>query len=203
MALRRPRRRSTRLSDAEPAEVLAPAALARTARAVHRAGRHRPAGRCGVRAHVVDDEAAEDPGQPRRTRDEPAVRDRAARGDEAVLGAGTRGVLVRDGIPGLPAGDRVRAEHAARPRARRLQRARTPPEPADTAGAATRQAVGVLHPVAPAVHPTGQSLVLRGGAVVLRRLRRPAGADLERHVPHAVLVRLVLTAPLRHMRLYA
>ena len=35
--------------------------------AVHRAGRHRPARRRGVRADVVDDAAAEDPGQPGRS----------------------------------------------------------------------------------------------------------------------------------------
>ena len=48
VALRRPRRRGARLSDAEPAEVLPPAAVARAARAVHRAAAASacPAARC-------------------------------------------------------------------------------------------------------------------------------------------------------------
>ncbi len=51
--VRRPRRRGARLPHAQPAEVLASAAVAGSAGAVHRARRDRAARRCGVRADRV------------------------------------------------------------------------------------------------------------------------------------------------------
>ena len=73
---------------------------------------------------------------------------------------------------GVPAGDRVRAQHAAGPWPGRLQRARAAPEPADAARPAAGKAVGVPDPAAPPLHATGQPLVLRRGGLVLRAIRR-------------------------------
>ena len=68
---------------------------------------------------------------------------------------------------------------------------------------ATGKAVGVPDPAAAPLHTTGQPLVLRHCGLVLRAIRDLHRAVADRQPAHPVLVRLVLTAILRHMRLYA
>ena len=122
VALRRPRRRGARLPDAEPAEVRA----SRCCRSCCRCCSSRSAGSACPAARCTCARRAMTP----RQRTLVSLAGPAANLVLAVLLLGadrgcsaTRatGVLGRGGVPGLPAGDRVRAEPAADPGPGRLR----------------------------------------------------------------------------------
>ena len=206
VAVRRPRRRGARLPDAEPAEVLASAAVARAAGAVHRARRHRPARRRGVRADVVHDASGRRPWSAwpgRSTNLVFAVRaagaDRGCSTTRTTRCSGpgmaflgflqvTALVLNLLPVPGLD-GYSALEPHLS---------------PRDAARPAARQAVGVLHPAVPAVRAASSTSGSSGVVYWFFELSGvPDGAGRRGHAAHPVLVRLVLSSALRHMRLYA